>query len=260
MLFADRPRAQYNKSPAHEVICQLQFPPILSINEIEPVAFQDRVRRDFPQYARQEDTPPPRLTGMGTPNMKLEQPKPVTNYHFLSGDGGWKLNLTRDFIALSTLRYQGWETFTRYLDKPLAAFIQIYEPAYLQRIGLRYRNIISRQRLGLEDVPWSELITPAYLGPLREEDIAEADIDKLALELVVRLENGCRAKIHAGPGRIKAKNGAEDPETKFILDIDVFQSGNIACTQAPHVLETLHTQAGRVFEGAVRERLRDAMS
>ncbi|MEI3331159.1 MAG: TIGR04255 family protein [Oscillospiraceae bacterium] len=67
-------------------------------------------------------------------NGKPEPQAPVTNYHFLSQDGRWKLNLT-GFIALSTLSYPGWEEFARMLDKPLATFIQLYKPAYFRRRG-----------------------------------------------------------------------------------------------------------------------------
>ena len=34
MLFSDRPRSHYPNSPAHEVICQLRFPTILTINTV----------------------------------------------------------------------------------------------------------------------------------------------------------------------------------------------------------------------------------
>ena len=154
MLFSDRPRTHYEKPLAHEVICQLRFPTILTINNTEPADFQEAVREDFPQYARRQDQLPPRVV-----NGKPEPQAPVTNYHFLSQDGRWKLNLTRDFIALSTLSYPGWEEFARMLDKPLATFIQLYKPAYFQRVGLRYLNIVSRNALGLEDTPWRELFT-----------------------------------------------------------------------------------------------------
>lgn len=34
MLFSDRPRTHYEKPLAHEVICQLRFPTILTIKQI----------------------------------------------------------------------------------------------------------------------------------------------------------------------------------------------------------------------------------
>ena len=43
MLFSDRPRTHYEKTLAHEVICQLRFPTILSINNVEPADFQERL-------------------------------------------------------------------------------------------------------------------------------------------------------------------------------------------------------------------------
>ena len=41
MLLSKHPRTVYGKAPIHEVICQLRFPTILSINEREPAGFQD---------------------------------------------------------------------------------------------------------------------------------------------------------------------------------------------------------------------------
>mgnify|MGYP000099533038 CR=1 FL=1 len=224
MLFSDRPRTHYEKPLAHEVICQLRFPTILTINNTEPADFQ-------------------------------------TNYHFLSQDGRWKLNLTRDFIALSTLSYPGWEEFARMLDKPLATFIQLYKPAYFQRVGLRYLNIVSRNALGLEDTPWRELFTPPYLGVLAELDVDEERVPVAGLDVQLKLDSSSAAKIHAGTAHLKnnTPNAPQDPEVKFILDMDLSMSGNTPCGLAAPALETLHGHSTRIFEGAVTDTLRQAM-
>lgn len=257
MLFSDRPRAHYRNSPAHEVICQLRFPTILSINNVEPADFQEAIRDTFPQYARKQDQPAPRITG---PN-QVERQAPISNYHFLSADGRWKLNVTRDFIALSTLSYPGWEEFARHLDKALAAFIQIYHPAYFQRVGLRYVNLFSRNKLGLEDAPWAELFHPAYAGALTEPDLREEDCLHYGTDLQLKLDNSCRGKIHAGLARLqnKAPGAPQDPELKFIFDMDLSMSGNVPCTMAAGALETLHIHGGRLFEGAITDRMRQAL-
>ncbi len=261
MLFSDHPRGHYPKAPVHEVICQLRFPTILTINNVDPADFQEAIRAEFPQYARRQDVTAPKVSGLGGPNPKVEQQPPVTNYHFLSADGVWKLNLTENFIALSTLRYPGWETFARMLDKPLASFIRIYKPAYFQRVGLRYVNLISRAKLGLEDASWAELMAPAYTGPLQEPDAAEDSFLNCACDFQVKLDSSCLAKIHAGPGRVKnnAPGAQQDPEVKFIFDMDLSMTGNTPCTLAAAALETLHGHSTRLFEGAVTDRLRDAM-
>ena len=256
MLFSNRPRTHYEKPLAHEVICQLRFPPILSINTAEPADFQEQIRRDFPQYARKQEMLPPQIVGG-----KAQPQPPVNNYHFLSQDGRWKLNLTKDFIALSTLGYPGWEEFARMLDKPLAAFIQLYQPAYFQRVGLRYLNVVSRTRLGLEAVPWRDLFAPAYLGALAEPDLAEDRVPNCGYDVQLKLDSSCIAKIHAGTGRLKvsAPNAEVDPEVKFIFDLDLSMGGNTPCGLAAPALETLHGHSTRVFEGAITDRLRQAM-
>lgn len=77
MLLSDHPHPHYEKTLAHEVICQLRFPTILTINNVEPADFQERIREDFPQYARKQDVLPPKVV-----NGKPEPQPPVTNYHF----------------------------------------------------------------------------------------------------------------------------------------------------------------------------------
>jgi len=260
MLFSDHPRTHYRNAPAHEVICQLRFPSILT-NSVEPADFQEAIRAEFPQYARRQDAAPPRITGLGSPNPKVEQQPPVTNHNFVSEDNQWKLNLTKDFIALSTLHYPGWEEFARQLDKPLAAFIRLYKPAYFQRVGLRYVNIFSRARLGLEGARWAELFSPAYTAPMQEAELPEDRFLNCACDLTLKLDSSCQAKVHAGPGVVKrnAPGVPQDPEVKFIFDMDLSMTGNTPCTLAAGALETLHGHSTRLFEGAVTDRLRDAM-
>ncbi|MCI8480792.1 MAG: TIGR04255 family protein [Oscillibacter sp.] len=253
MLFSDRPRAHYRNAPVHEVICQLRFPTILTINTAAPADLQEAVREEFPRYAQRQEARPPLPGGQAQ--------SPVVNYAFLSEDGAWKLSLTQDFIALSTLRYDGWESFAQRLDKPLASFIRLYRPAFFQRVGLRYINLISRERLGLVGTPWAELIAPAYVGPLLEEDVREASVVGCGVDLVLKLDSSCAAKIHAGPGMVKkaGAGAAQDPEAKFVFDMDLSMGGSVSTALSAGALETLHGHAGRVFEGAVTDALREAM-
>ena len=258
MLYSDNPRAHYDKSQLAEVICQLRFPAILSIGAKEPVDFQEAVRSVFPRFSAREEQP---ALPLGAPGGKREPPKPVTNYSFISADGRWKLNLTSGFISLSTVAYPGWEAFGQQLDQPLAQFIRLYKPAFFERIGLRYVNIISRRALELEDEPWRELIAAPYLGVLAEEDVDERTTRKCAVDVELGLDSSCRAKIHAGPGMVKPNvpNAQQDPEVKFILDMDLFMTGQIDPRMAAAGLETLHGHSTPLFQGAITDRLHAAL-
>ena len=256
-MFSTKDRCHYRSNQIAEVICQLRFPEILSIGTTAPAAFQDAIRDEFPQFIRRQDLPAPKITGMPG-HLSLENQPGVINYQFSSADGAWRVNLTSRFISLTCNRYSSWENFAKKLDKPLAAFIQIYKPAYFERIGLRYLNFISRYELGLEGVPFSQLIAPCYLGPLMEEDVLEANSTRCNIDAELNIRGGCRLKVHAGPGFVK-KNGKSDQEVKFIFDQDLFMPGQVPVNLSAGALQTLHAQAWSIFRGAITDQLHNAM-
>lgn len=256
-MFSSEERCIYRYNPLAEVICQLRFPEILTIGGNAPVAFQEAIRRDFPQFSRREETPPPKLSGVPG-NLSLQKQPTVINYQFVSADGVWRVNLTSRFISLSCGKYTCWEDFAQKLDKPLAAFIKVYQPAYFERIGLRYLNFISRGELGLQGTPYSELIAPCCLGILGEDDIGEATVTRSTVDAEFGIRGGCRARLHAGPGMVK-KNGQQGGEVKFVLDLDLFMPGQTPVKLSAGALQTLHGQAYGIFRGAITDTLHNAL-
>ena len=167
-MFSNDERVIYAKRQLVEVICQLRFPEILKIDVSEPADFQERIRRDYPQYEKKiEQLPPQMVNGKPVPQGT------VNNYQFVSAEGQWRVSLTKGFIALSTYGYTRWEDFAQRLDRVLAAFIETYHPSWFTRVGLRYVNAFRREALGLDGMLWKELITPGFLGLMGEEDAQE---------------------------------------------------------------------------------------
>lgn len=256
-MFSNEKRCFYQKNPLGEVICQLRFPEILTIGANLPVEFQEAIRAEYPQYSQRQESPAPKLTGVPG-NLHLENQPQTVNYQFASADGVWRVNLTSKFISLACSGYTRWEDFAQKLDKPLAAFIKIYHPAYFERVGLRYLNFISRKALNLEGTPFSELICPCYLGPMAEEDTVEQSVTRCSVDVEMAIRGGCRVKLHAGPGLVK-RAGMQDNEVKFIFDQDLFMPGKIPVNLSAGALQTLHAQAYPIFRGAITDTLHDAM-
>ena len=256
-MFSMESRVRYRKNQLGEVVCQLRFPEILTIEANVPVDFQEAIREEYPRYSVSKETPMPKLTG-APGNLQLEKQPPKSNYQFATADGVWRVNLTSRFISLACSRYTSWEEFAARLDKPLAAFIKLYRPAYFERVGLRYLNFISRNALQLEGTPFRELIQPQYLGLLGDEEVPEGATTRCTVDAELAIRGGCRAKIHAGPGLVK-KPGVNDKEPKFVLDLDLYMAGNVAVNLSAGALQTLHAQAGSIFRGAITDTLHDAM-
>ena len=256
-MYSSAERYIYRNNQIAEVICQLRFPEILMINTAAPAQFQELIRSQFPVYKVNKEIPAPKLTGSPA-NLKIERQPETLNYQFSSADGVWRVNLTSRFISLACNRYTDWETFAKKLDTPLASFIQVYKPAYFERIGLRYMNFISRESLGLTDVPFSELIQPQYLGVLADEEIIETSTSRSSVDAELAIRGGCRVKLHAGPGIVQL-NGHQDKEVKFIFDQDLFMPGNVPVNYSAGALQALHSQAYPIFRGAITELLHKAM-
>lgn len=257
MLSPDNRRYAYGKAQLIEVICQLRFPTILSIDTREPADFQETIRAAFPRYQCQVEQ---------LPAANGARPQTVNNHTFISEDGGYKLSLTKDFIALSTMRYTHWEDFAAALDEPLGQFIQLYRPNCFDRVGLRYVNAFSREQLGLAGRRWNDLLQPCYLSVLDEDEIDESSVVKCSVDIERRLDARAALKLHAGPGLVQRniRNGnqvqqVQEKEVRFIFDQDIYSTAKLKAPAVAETLELLHSHADGIFSDAITTVLHDAM-
>ena len=256
MLLSNEPHVHYGRNALIEVICQIRFPSILKIDAEKPVQFQDQIRRDFPKYfVRQEQRAMPGA-------MQPEQDKrrsEIANHNFISTDGQWKINLTQDFFSLSTVHYTSWEEFARQVDMPFARFLQIYQPAYFERIGLRYVNAFARTEEQARTLRWSDWIQPHFLGVLGADDVPDGAIRKCTVNMELTLPDGCGLRTHAGPGMVKRPGQPDEKLARFILDNDLSVSGKLSASQTAESLVKLHEDAYRIFRGAITDDLSDLL-
>lgn len=64
-----------------------------------------------------------------------------------------------------------WEDFKERLITPLQKLLEIYKPAFFERVGLRYVDAFQRSKLGLQSSSWAELIQPFALGFLSNDKV-----------------------------------------------------------------------------------------
>jgi uncharacterized protein (TIGR04255 family) len=260
MPFPEVKRVIYKKNPLDKVICQLRFPPILKIDSDIPAEFQDRLRRDFPNFSEQTEIKieVPEGIKMEVPLelvKKAIQSSGIKNYQFSSEDGQWQVNLTRTFIALSANKYERWEQFKDKLTNPLRALIDIYAPTYFSRIGLRYVDVIRRSILGLNDLNWRELLQPYVLGILSAPIIGEN---------VQGFDNKYNILLSDGESKVKIIMKYVEPsdgigEKCYVIDSDFYNTNKTNFDEANGKLDYFNNRATRLIQWCITRRLHLAM-
>lgn len=256
MAFPDVPRVLYEINPLIEVSCKLRFPPVLRIDEETPVAFQEQVRGEYPYYELKSTVTlpanlPPSLAKAVHRDYSLVGSK---SYGFSSADRVWNLTLGREALSLSCRRYQRWEEFSQRLKGPFEALLQVYKPAFFGHVCLRYRNVVRRVPLKLENTPWSELLQPQITGPLGETS-SSGEVESIQTRCVIRLPEG--------GGRVDATYGlaVEEPtkELVFLIDSHLYTEQHTGPSDVFQTLVALNRQARLFFRWCITDKLYRAM-
>jgi uncharacterized protein (TIGR04255 family) len=254
--FPDSPRVVYTKNPLEDVVCQLKFPPILRIESEPPAAFQDRISDEYPiledNPVQQLSLPPAVARILSGEMIGAAQNR---QYQFVSSDGAWKLVLNREFLALSTGQYKRWEEFSSRLRRAMVALESQYKPpAFLTRIGLRYKDVIRRSDFGGTDEPWSRLLTPQILGELADERVEPSILQAARQTLISLSERGAQVRLIHGLA-VPPERG----EVCYSIDSDFFTEERTEIAHAFDVLKVFNRQAGRLFRWCITKYLHDAL-
>jgi uncharacterized protein (TIGR04255 family) len=254
MPFPESPRVIYGRNPLVEVICQLRFPAILAISAEPPAKFQEAIRERYPVLQIRQPNP---LAGLGQVSLPQELmgllsglPGTASTYDFASDDGNWKVTLSQASIALTATAYERWEAFKEHLQPAVEALENTYRPAFYTRIGLRYRNVIKRSRVGLDGVPWKDLLERPILGVLGTD---------LATDTHHQASDNIIALGEIGQVRLRHGLGSEGNEPCYVIDADFNVEKRTETRDATKALDALNQQSGRLFRWCVSERLHLAM-
>ena len=257
-MFPNTPREEYKKNPIEEVICQFRFPPILKIGTITPAEFQDRIRARFPLYQPQDALPPmPEqvrgiLSQVGIENLLGSQMPRV--HQFATEDGTNTVSLQNDFIALRVTDYKRWGTFREQFKSVEENFRVLYEPQFYSRIGLRYRDVIVREKLGLDNVPWSELLNGDLVGFLRHDRSSLVTQSIAAVQMRLTEIGNAHLTLQYG-----LQPQTEQSPSVYFIDADIAIEQRTDPNDAFSLLNQFNSSAGNIFRWAIKDTLRNAL-
>lgn len=260
MPFPSSVRVIYNHNPLVEVVCQLKFPTILRVSTGDIANFQDKIREEYPLYESKEPSfefvnVPKELSAI-VAMFPFPKPPGVTNIHkFLKNDKTRFISLSQDFLAFSDNDYKKWDLFSAEVKKAEKALREIFQPAFYSRIGLRYRDMITPQELGLSDCKWKDLLQKHIIGELGDARVADniSEIKTRAVIQIPEVPGGYVTLIH-GLVTDKVKS-----QQSYLIDADFAIEGTEDTNGAIGLLSTFNRLAGRLFRWAISDTLHEAM-
>ncbi len=252
----DRPqRFNYKKNPLAEVICQVRFPRVFQIDSELPVAFHNEIRGDYPlsELSEQVVVAQPAQDGEGKSEATLTSAR---TFSFLDAKKEWKISLCSTFIALTaTSSYRRWEEFRDRFARALNVTEAIYKPGLSTRVGLRYKDLIVRSALGLEGMPWSDLLTGPLVAPFTTPPVTEQAVEGIESAFVFALDNG-RLRL-----RTDLFKNDKNKETAILIDSDFYFEGNEVLNVDAILtrLANFNRNAGGLFRWCITDRLHRAL-
>ncbi|MFH1088103.1 MAG: TIGR04255 family protein [Chloroflexota bacterium] len=261
MLFSEFDRVLYRDNPLVEVICQFRFPTILRIREGKLADFQDGVRKDYPLYTEQKpsfdlSSQVPRELAAIIERINIPMPAGLVTHRFSTKDSGRFISVSDEFMALAQTKYERWEAFRDEIVKAESALRRVYEPAFYSRVGLRYRDVISRKRLGFPDAPWRELLKPHIVAELGDPEVS-ASIASIRTRTVIKIPDIAGAQVTLIHGL--ATQPQVDDEECYVIDADFSVDRKEGLDEPLEILDKFNRLAGRLFRWAIEERLHSAM-
>ncbi len=261
MAFPPSSREIYSINPLNQVICQLRYPAILTISTTSPAKFQDAIRTNYPWYEEQKSTvgsPPldlPKEIAQLLSAVPFSPTASLPEHHFLTEAKTRRISLTRDFIAVTENEYRRWEDFRNEIELAEQVLRETYRPAFYNRVGLRYIDVLVRADLELSDAPWSELLSPSFIGILGDENLAY-DVQELKGESLLRIPDVDQGQVLLKHGLVTIQGSDEQA---YMIDADFYTNRRSVPDDVFDALDKFNRWGGLLFRWATTEKLRTAL-
>jgi len=240
-------RRRYPRNSLEVVLAQVRFHPILKLPS-RIGEFQEHVRERFPSYA-DEHLKSVEVFPDGTTQVRSDQ-----LFRFASVLAPRHIQLTTTSLTLEVRDYNRREDLSADFSLGLHALTKgVGVPSFF-RLGLRFVNAVSRERIGADlgrEVTWSELVTEDFL---RTPRLFDADLPRSYHELTAPLTPGALTFRY---GLLPTPQASD--RLYFRFDMDRYLEGVVDASGIPDLLAKFTDDCFALFESASATTLREWM-
>jgi uncharacterized protein (TIGR04255 family) len=242
-------------APLEYVVCQVRFDlnPAVSGGQFA-ATFQEALGGLAGPYPLVRDAVgTSQITMTISPTGPTTESKAVTGWQFASADGLWSVQLLPESVALETTGYTDWSDFHGRMEAVLEAVRAVVNPAFEQRVGLRFVDRI--HGLGVTTAfDWQPHMSDHLLGAVLHPGIGPAVL-AAHQQLVIDIDDGASCTLRHGP-----LPGRDDRDgLDYLLDFDLHRDGGRPF-DAPAIvaaLDQFNRRALQLFQACVDPTLLD---
>ena len=249
------PEIDLSASPISAAIMQIRFP--AEVSAIRTALLDGRLTSaledSYPYMQKQQELNLMIQVGQQPMAEPVPERTDTTNWAMYSEDRRWTINLTSQFIAITTTDYRSRSEFIDRVRDVIEGIQSKVKAPAASRIGMRYLN----QVYGSDLYEWVGKLRPATAGILSELNGEQSEGVGVSLS-EIRFQWNDAAGMQARWGIIPAAAVLDVamktvPEASWILDIDTFNEESIEfnSTSVTQQTEVLSSRAYRFFRWAV---------
>jgi uncharacterized protein (TIGR04255 family) len=253
---SDKSRWRLRKAPLVYVLGQVVISPVLQMKEYIPKIQEELRKRGYPRF--QENQIQDVIFG------PQPQARVSSRWIFLSTNNQESVIISNEFIALETSAYDTFEKFVEELINVVEIVHRIVKIALVERIGLRYVNLIQpNQNEAFDDYIYSGLLGLPENGTGINRLISQYELrdqSDSGGQLIVRFIQ--TKGVGFLPPDLEASHLSFKPEfqsnsgvTKGILDIDhlLMSQVDFNSSELSKTMWELHKWTKQAFETAITD-------
>ncbi len=236
----------YTNPPIIEAVCEFRFTPDTEWDATIPGLIYSAVKGRFPRkerrFTRNIDISPQSPT---TEDVKVETNERTV---FLTKNKNQQIQIAPHLLAINRLKpYSKWEDFKADIEYALDILTSNVDLKGLQRVGLRYINLIEIPSSGTEKIDLEDYFEFRPELGLELSKTPMIDFIVGCLQQYAEERDLCRTQLRTSG------------ETSFILDMDYFLANpeTIALDQALKWVDDAHLNIEIIFESCIKDALRD---